>query len=98
MPTSSEDLRPPITLKVSDETLQKLCNAASACTLQAVLKLSDVHHADVTAKEWVYGSKTLDGNGAAAQRTWGRPPFFRILDEYLSMCDPFAIDNKKFTK
>jgi hypothetical protein len=60
--------------------------------LQAVLKLSDVHHADVTAKEWVYGSKTLAGNGAANMGQTGRPPFFRILDEYLATCDPFAID------
>jgi len=29
---------------------------------QAVLKLSDVHHADVTAKEWVYGSKMGRGH------------------------------------
>lgn len=32
---------------------------ASLTPSQAVLKLSDVHHADVTAKEWVYGSKNL---------------------------------------
>jgi len=29
---------------------------------QAVLKLSDVHHADVNAKEWVYGSKMGKGH------------------------------------
>lgn len=29
---------------------------------QAVLKLSDVHHADVNAKEWVYGSKMGRGH------------------------------------
>jgi len=29
---------------------------------QAVLKLSDVHHVDVTAKEWVYGSKMGKGH------------------------------------
>ena len=37
------------------------CLVRKACltSFQAVLKLSDVHHADVTAKEWVYGSKNL---------------------------------------